>query len=332
MPIQSWDEIKSALAVVRTGTLSQAATDLGMHHTTVLRHVESLERRLGVPLFLRHKRGYEPTAAGLRFQETAERMDQVASEVALAVQDHDDVTGELTMTTAPVLSGIAADTAYFLRRDHPALRVRVVSAPRNLRLERGEADIALRPGAPPDDPDVVIITLPPIAFALYGAPTYQVEHRHLSGQPLAAHRFIGTDGDESRAPHYQWLAAKVPDESIGFRSEDPATRLQAMLRGMGLGFLPVRTANRAGTLIQMAPPREWAVPVWIVTHRDLHRTARIQAAVNCLRRCARNYAHLPDSRRQKPAATRFPLKRHGIDRPTSLKGHHPGLAIPRRVP
>ena len=295
MPTQSWDEMKSALAVVRTGTLSQAASDLGLHHTTVLRHVENLERRLGVPLFLRHKRGYEPTAAGLRFQQTAERMDQVASEVALAVRDHGDVTGELTMTTAPVLSGIAADAAYFLRRDHPALRVRVISAPRNLRLECGEADVALRPGSPPNDPDAVIITLPPIAFALYGAPAYQVEHRHLSGLPIESQRFIGTDGDEWRASHYQWLAATVPDDAIGFRSGDPATRLPAMLRGMGLGFLPVRTANRAGTLIQMAPPRDaWAVPIWIVTHRDLHRTARIQAAVSSLRRCVRNYAHLPD--------------------------------------
>lgn len=295
IPTQNWDEVKSALAVARSGTLSQAAIDLGLHHTTILRHVENLEQRLGICLFIRHKRGYQLTAAGLRFRQAAERMDQVASEIALVVQEQTEVSGELVLTTVPVLSGIMTDVAYYLQRSHPELRVRLICSPRILRLERGEADIALRPGRPPEDDDAVVIPLPPVAMALYGSREYHAHHPERAGRPLEEQLFIGTEGEELRAPHYGWLARNVPDSGVPFLSEDPATRLQAVLRGKGLGFLPVRTADRAGTLIQMAPPREdWAIPIWIVTHRDVHRTARVQAAVASLRRCARNYTNMPD--------------------------------------
>jgi hypothetical protein len=41
-------------------------------------------------------------------------------------------------------------------------------------------------------------------------------------------------------------------------------------------------------LVQVLPPRpEWEVPLWLVTHVDLHRTAKVQAVVGALKRvCA----------------------------------------------
>ena len=49
------------------GTVSGAAQALGVHHATVIRHIDALEGRLGVKLFQRHARGYTPTEAGLTF-------------------------------------------------------------------------------------------------------------------------------------------------------------------------------------------------------------------------------------------------------------------------
>ncbi|MDO5706336.1 MAG: LysR family transcriptional regulator, partial [Paracoccus sp. (in: a-proteobacteria)] len=140
MPTGNWDEIKSALYVARNGTLTHAAQRLAVHHTTVLRHVEALEARLGTRLFYRHNRGYSLTPAGQRFMEVADRMERTAAEIVLTADLEQDVQGALTMTTVPILSGIAADTADYLLHDYPALSVRIITETRLLRLEMGEAD------------------------------------------------------------------------------------------------------------------------------------------------------------------------------------------------
>ena len=62
--MDNWDEIRTAYQVARIGTVSGAAEALGVHHATVIRHIDALEASLGVKLFQRHARGYTPTEAG----------------------------------------------------------------------------------------------------------------------------------------------------------------------------------------------------------------------------------------------------------------------------
>ncbi len=64
MAISTWDEIRTAFHVARVGTVSGAADALGVHHATVIRHIDALEGQLGVKLFQRHARGYTSTEAG----------------------------------------------------------------------------------------------------------------------------------------------------------------------------------------------------------------------------------------------------------------------------
>jgi DNA-binding transcriptional LysR family regulator len=61
MPTSNWDEIRTAYHVARLGTVSGAAEALGVHHATVIRHIDALEARIGVKLFQRHARGYTAT-------------------------------------------------------------------------------------------------------------------------------------------------------------------------------------------------------------------------------------------------------------------------------
>ena len=61
--LDNWDEVRTAYQVARLGTVSGAAEVLGVHHATVIRHIDSLEKRLGTKLFQRHPRGYTPTEA-----------------------------------------------------------------------------------------------------------------------------------------------------------------------------------------------------------------------------------------------------------------------------
>lgn len=289
--IAGWDAIRMALYVARFGTLTRAAQEMGVHHSTVLRQIEALEAQLGAKLFYRHPRGYSLTRAGKRCLEIADRMDQNASEISRAADMDQEVTGELTLTSVPILSGLVTDAAHVLMRDHPGLRLRLVSTTGLLRLDLGEADVALRAGVRPQDPDGVVIPLPSMSFALYASRGYRRRFPQLVDRQITDQMFICTEGDELRASHYRWLLANVPDSQIRMVSADPAARLQAVVRGLGVDFLPVKTADRVGILMQLAPPREaWQTSLWLVTHRDTHRSARVAAAVMAFRELAVSYS------------------------------------------
>ena len=42
-----WNEVRTAFAVARLGTVSAAAQELGLHRATVIRHIDALEESLG---------------------------------------------------------------------------------------------------------------------------------------------------------------------------------------------------------------------------------------------------------------------------------------------
>jgi DNA-binding transcriptional LysR family regulator len=82
----SWDSFRYFLAVARTGTLSAAANQLQIEHTTVGRRIRMLEDELKSPLFHRSNQGYELTEAGQRLFLTAEVVESaVVSAKAEAV-------------------------------------------------------------------------------------------------------------------------------------------------------------------------------------------------------------------------------------------------------
>ena len=43
--MQHWDEVRTAYQVAQQGTVSGAADVLGVHHATVIRHIDALEQR-----------------------------------------------------------------------------------------------------------------------------------------------------------------------------------------------------------------------------------------------------------------------------------------------
>ena len=113
----------------------------------------------------------------------------------------------------------------------------------------------------------------------HGLPTTEAD--------LAQHKFIGPESPESRAPFYRWLREKVPPEAISFRITEPAANLEALKAGLGLGFCTTHFGKQNPDLIQIMPPRpEWAAPLWIVTHVDLHRTLKVQSFLAHLKRAA----------------------------------------------
>ena len=286
MIVDSWDEIRTAYHVAQAGTVSGAAEALGVHHATVIRHVNALEERLGVKLFQRHPRGYTATEAGEDLltvaRATNDQFDQLVSRIR---GRGEEVTGELVVTSLHTASPVLVPVLARFRAQHPGLIVRFLTGDRILRLEYGEAHVAIRAGSPPENPDNVVQRFGSIPAALYGSEDYLAARgMPAAEEELTGHDFVGLDDAESRAPFARWLRERIPAERIVFRSSDLRVMREAVVAGAGLGFVSCWDAPRWPQLRQVLPAREdWAAPLWLVTHVDLHRTTKVQAFTRFLK-------------------------------------------------
>ena len=109
--MDNWDEIRTAYQVARLGTVSGAAEVLGVHHATVIRHIDALEKRLGTRLFQRHARGYTPTESGRDLLSVAQSTEEQFGQLASRIKGQGDtVTGELVVTAplgmSPLITGV----------------------------------------------------------------------------------------------------------------------------------------------------------------------------------------------------------------------------------
>ncbi|MBV9693463.1 MAG: LysR family transcriptional regulator, partial [Alphaproteobacteria bacterium] len=74
-----WDLYRSLLGVLREGSLSAAARELGLTQPTLGRHIDELERMLGRRLFTRSRHGLSPTRAALALLPHAEAMEAASA-------------------------------------------------------------------------------------------------------------------------------------------------------------------------------------------------------------------------------------------------------------
>lgn len=284
MALEPWDEVRTALHVARAGTVSGAAATLGVHHATVIRHIDALEDRISVRLFQRHAKGYTPTEAGRALYEAAAEAEKKFEQLASRLQGmQEGVRGQVILTTIPELSTVLLPVLAELSALYPDLRPCLHTEERVLRLEYGEAHLAIRAGAQPQEPDNVVQPLGVLPVVLCASRAYIVAHGMPSDDDaeLRKHLFIGAADRGSRAPHDIWLAGL--DVTYALCSNDHGLRLAAIKSGLGLGFLPAMLAASEGLETVIPARSAWQSPLWLVTHVDLHRSPKVQVCAKLLR-------------------------------------------------
>ena len=284
--MDSWNEIRTAYQVARLGTVSAAAEYLGVHRATIIRHIDSLEDALGEKIFQRHSRGYTPTEVGLDLMRVAKTTDEQFSQLLGRIKGQaTELSGEFVVTSLYVVTPMLIPVLNAFQAQYPYIVVRYMASDRIFRLEYGEAHVAIRTGPQPAHPDNVVQPFPKLSIGLYASADY-VSRRGIPQtlDDFENHSFVGYANPRFRAGFNIWLRAHVPESNIIFRSNSALVLDQAVVSGTGIGFMAAYQASQSSDLIEIWPHQdEWDVSFWLVTHADLHHTAKVQSFLRYLK-------------------------------------------------
>ena len=271
----SWDDLRLVSAVGEAGTLTGAARKLGVDHSTAFRRLGALEVRLGVRLFERARDGYAPTPAGEATIAAAGRMlaDLGDLEQRLAGEDLRPA-GAVRMTTTDTLLDFLAPLLAAFRAAHPEITVEIVAANAFFTLTRRDADVAIRPAAAAPE-NLVGRRIATLATALYAAPDYLARRSH---EDLRRHDWVAPDDSLGHLGSAKWMQAEIPAERVVVRANSLLALRAAARAGLGIASLPCYLADPDPALARVrAPLPEMASALWLLTHPDLRRVARIRA-------------------------------------------------------
>jgi len=255
-------QLKSFLAVVRTGSLSKAAVLRNISLPGISKHIRMLEEQFGCRLFTRSTRGMELTDKGKQILPVAKRIDQ----------EMDNLTS-LARQAPPLRVGfnIGPDFIELLqlkqlleqhRADSKITLTNHNSGVLLSHLEKGELDLCLAFGKVPEH----LRTLPVRRVQLMlMVPVTLAEH--LTDLSRACW-IVNTDGCPFKEPLDSFLQAHGISPQSTILAQD-LSRKELVAQGLGIGFLEPQdgiSLLRKGLAIRHGDAF-LEVPLWVV-YRD----------------------------------------------------------------
>ncbi|MEM7444771.1 MAG: LysR family transcriptional regulator [Pseudomonadota bacterium] len=280
-----WDDLKFVLEIARSGGVTAAARRLGVNHATVSRRIASLERQVGVRLFDRLPSGFAPTAAGLDAVDAAEQMEAAAIGLDRRL-DQRDVRPEGPVTVSAPHIFLASEPflemATVLKQRYPGIVLRTLAGIDVLNLHQRETDIAIRATGAPDE-GLFGLKLTEVRVHAYAAPAYLAGLAPEAGPDAMewiGHIPQGSPGTEATDYH--------GGKTVSLASDDKLVAAFAARAGMGAAYLPCYFGDPMDGLLRLPGLPARAYPdLWIVTHPDLARVARIRTVMRLFGRVAR---------------------------------------------
>lgn len=272
-----WDDLRVVRAIAETGSLSGAGRRLGLSHATVFRRLGAIEVRLGVRLFERARGGYSPTPAGEDLAATAVRVADEVLEVErrLAGQDLQPAGSLRVTTTDTLLFGLLSPIFTAFREAYPEIGLEVALSNNLFNLSRREADVAIRPAQ--DPPEALVgRKIGTIAQAVYGRADLLDEALEPRGLPSKS--WVGPDETMGYRALERWMERQELQAACHYRLDSLLAIFAAVREGAGLAVLPCYLGDCAPELRRHgAAIPELATDLWLLTHPDLRRVARIRA-------------------------------------------------------
>lgn len=279
------NEIAAFTSVVRAGSFTAAAQELGMPKSTVSRKVSDLEARLNARLLQRTTRKLSLTDAGRTYFDYAVRIVNEIEAAESAVGSlQDKPRGLLRVSVGPNFQWLTDIIAHFMKRN-PEVQLEVLSTGRNVDLVEERFDVAIRAGALADS-SLVARKLGSVTWFLVATPAYLRKKRRPRAPDDLKHHDCILFGAGSAAAHLRLEnGGETREVAVSARLlvSDFDIVYAAALAGLGIAPLPafrcvddLREHRLERVLRGWAPP---PVPVHIVYPTARHLSAKVKSFV-----------------------------------------------------
>lgn len=281
----SWDLYRSFLAVVRLGSLSGAARQLGATQPTLGRHIEALEDVLGLPLFTRSQGGLKPTVAALALVPQVEAMEAAAAALRRSADStRDDDGGTVRITASEIMGAeVLPPILAGLQEAHPRLVIELVLSNRTDDLLRRDADIAVRMLRPTQGA-LTAQKIGEVRLGLFAHERYIARH----GVPetieaLPRFHVIGFDREDRSARALAQGVIALTREIFSVRSDNDLAQFAAIRAGLGIGACQHGLAARHPELKPvLAGQLNFKLETWLVMHEDQRASRPVRLAFDAL--------------------------------------------------
>lgn len=280
-----WTLLRSFLAVVEGGSLSNAAKSMGATQPTLSRHIRELETALGVILFTRSAQGLDPTKAALGLVDDARAMGAAAEALNLKAQGRSQqLFGTVRVTASVIVANLMLPPVLAaLRQAEPSIQIEIVASDANQNLLRRDADIAIRM-ADPTQNALIARKLGDTPLSLYASRAYLDRRgRVMSKDDLKHHDLIGLDRSDFLIRGFAVHDIHLLREEFALRTDDAMLHWNLLLAGAGIGVGQVVLAKRHADLEAIdAGINLGSLPVWLVMSEDVRSNARIRRVADFL--------------------------------------------------
>lgn len=264
-----WDDLKLLLAAERAPSLAGLAEELGIDPTTASRRMKQLERLVGLSLFVRSHGALRLSDEGHQLVRHAQTMEEAERAFRISVRQlREAPEGVLRISAPPTLARFVLGPGVpLLRQSAPNLSIDLQIGTEMARLEKLEADIAVRVGALNDAADALLATkLGSASYALF-VPEHSPEQTG----------WIAYSKNLSHVPHSAWVEEKLAGSEPVMRANDPMTMAIAVASGAGRAVLPVSLGKAVPGIVQQGDTileRE----IWALRYPETGETSAVRTA------------------------------------------------------
>ncbi len=270
--MNNWDDVRFFLQVARSGNVTSAARALGVNHSTVTRRISALEDRYGVRLFERIPSGYQLTEDAAEIFDLALEIESQNQTFARKLQGQDArLQGKVSITMPDdIFHAFMVGEFVRLQQQYPDLVLNILVDKGLKNLIAREADIAIRVTANPPD-------------YLIGKQASHLEYALFQPRNLNVGDFTPIITWESENAVPSWANDLIEHPKIVMQVNDLLSMYSAVAAGLGVARMPVfidnmRKDKRVLRRPDVLPASGWGV--WVLSHVDLRKTARVQACRN----------------------------------------------------
>ena len=267
----NWELCRTFLAVLREGNLSRAARVLALTQPTVGRHIEEIEKTLGVSLFTRSPQGLTPTDAAFELKPHAEAMAAAADAFVRAASGGSE--GERGTVRVTVSELVATELMPAILVDfhakHPAIAIELAVTNTTENMLQRAADVAVRLVRPTQGA-LHARKLGKLRFGFWAHRDYIAER----GAPrslaeLRQHTLIGFDKGAASIQALRGERSPISRDDVALRCDSAVTQLAMARAGFGIGRGADLIARRDSNLVPVLPDAYGVdAEIWVVMHED----------------------------------------------------------------